>query len=263
MTITIDGLQNFRDTGGTPLGSGGATRTGVLYRSEALSSLTPSGLDQLAASDIGVIADFRTDVERASAPDLIPDSRSFDVVALPLLEGAMTGFAQAARHAPDPDAAQRAIADALAELPSLGDLYVSMLGTGAASFARVARLVAASVDDTPSAVLVHCTAGKDRTGVAVALILDAVGAEREAVVADYSSSAANLVGPWADRMRGSLTAMGLPLTPALDTLVTGTPAAAIEQALAWTDAAGGAADYLQSGGLTDVELRSHRERLTS
>ena len=68
MTITIDGLQNFRDTGGTPLGSGGATRTGVLYRSEALSSLTPTGLDQLAATDIGVIADFRTDVERAWLP---------------------------------------------------------------------------------------------------------------------------------------------------------------------------------------------------
>jgi len=260
--ITIDGLQNFRDTGGMPLTGGGATRPGVLYRSEALTTLTPAGIEQLAASDIGVIADFRTDLERGMAPDVLPETRTFQVVPLPLLEGAMTGFAQAALEAPDPDAAQQAIVAALAQLPGLGDLYVSMLEHGAASFAEAARLVAASSDDSPTAVLVHCTAGKDRTGVSVALLLDAVGAERSAVVADYAASAGNLEGPWADRMRGMITAMGLPLTPELDTLVTATPAAAIEQALAWVDAQGGSAAYLRSGGLTEAELDALRARLT-
>jgi len=257
--ITIDGLQNFRDTGGTPLTSGGATRPGVLYRSEALSTLTPRGVEQLAATDIGVIADFRTDLERAMAPDLLPESRTFQVVALPLLEGAMTGFAQAA----DPDAAQQAVAAALSQLPGLGDLYVSMLEHGAASFAEVARLTASSTDDAPTAVLVHCTAGKDRTGVAVALVLDAVGAERSAVVADYAASAERLAGPWAERMRGLITSMGVPLTPELDALVTATPAGAIEQALAWVDEQGGSAAYLRSGGLTDAELDALRARLAA
>jgi protein-tyrosine phosphatase len=110
---------------------------------------------------------------------------------------------------------------------------------------------------------VHCTAGKDRTGVSVALVLDAVGAERAAVVADYAASAANLAGPWADGMRAMITAMGVPLTPEIDTLVTATPPAAIEQALAWVDAQGGAAEYLQSGGLTDAELDALRARLTA
>ncbi|MGN6220493.1 MAG: tyrosine-protein phosphatase [Microbacterium sp.] len=260
---TIDGLQNFRDTGGTPLTTGGTTRPGVLYRSEALTTLTPLGLEQLAASDIGVIADFRTDLERGMAPDVLPEGRTFEVVALPLLEGAMTGFAQAALQASDPDAAQQAIAAALAELPGLGDLYVSMLEHGAASFAELARLVARSTDESPTAVLVHCTAGKDRTGVSVALVLDAVGADRSAVVADYAVSAANLEGPWADRMRGMITAMGLPLTPELDALVTATPPAAIEQALAWVDAQGGSAAYLRSGGLTAAELDALRARLTA
>ncbi|GAA5206646.1 tyrosine-protein phosphatase [Microbacterium kyungheense] len=261
--ITIDGLQNFRDTGGTPLTSGGATRPGVLYRSEALSTLTPRGVEQLAATDIGVIADFRTDLERAMAPDLLPESRTFQVVALPLLEGAMTGFAQAAVQAADPDAAQQAIAAALSQLPGLVDLYVSMLEHGAASFAEVARLTASSTDDAPTAVLVHCTAGKDRTGVAVALVLDAVGAERSAVVADYAASAERLAGPWAERMRGLITSMGVPLTPELDALVTATPAGAIEQALAWVDAQGGSAAYLRSGGLTDAELDALRARLAA
>lgn len=259
----ITGLQNFRDTGGTPLTDGGTTRSGVLYRSEALSALTPVGLAQLAETDIGVIADFRTPVERGMAADLVPDSRPFRMVELPLLEGALTGMAQQAPVADDPEAAKAAIAAAVSQIPSLGDLYVSMLGQGAASFAELARLVAAATDDPPTAVLVHCTAGKDRTGVAVALMLDAVGAERASVVADYSSSAANLAGPWADRMRAMVEGMGVPLTPSVDTLLTGTPPEAIEQALAWVDARGGAAAYLQSGGLTDDELAALRARLVA
>ena len=260
--MRIDGLQNFRDTGDTPLAGGGTTRAGVLYRSEALSTLTASGIDQLAASDIGVIADFRTETERAMAPDVLPASRPFRVVEVPLLEGAVTGLAKAALNSADPDAAKAAIAAAVATIPSLGDLYVSMLADGAAAFAQVARLVAGQGDaGPPRAVLVHCTAGKDRTGVAVALLLDAVGAERDAVVADYSSSGANLAGPWADRMRATLTSLGLPLTPALDALVTATPPAAIEQALTWVDARGGSADYLRSGGITAAELDALGARL--
>lgn len=138
-----------------------------------------------------------------------------------------------------------------------------MLEGGATSFAEFARLVAASTDDQPTAVVVHCTAGKDRTGVSVALALDSVGADRSAVIADYTSSAANLAGPWAERMRAMITAMGVPLTPEIDALVTGTPAEAIETAFAWLDERGGSAAYLQSGGLTDSELAQLRARLTS
>jgi protein-tyrosine phosphatase len=112
-------------------------------------------------------------------------------------------------------------------------------------------------------VLVHCTAGKDRTGVAVALMLDAAGAERDAIVADYASSQANLAGPWAESMLGTITAMGVPITDSLRTLVTATPPAAIEQALTWVDGEGGAAAYLQSGGLSDSELDALRGRLTA
>ena len=107
----------------------------------------------------------------------------------------------------------------------------------------------------------HCTAGKDRTGVAVALLLDAVGVERDAVVTDYAISERNLAGPWADRMLAGIEQMGAPLTPEIRELVTGTPPAAIEQALTWLDERGGAAAYLQSGGLTDAELGALRTRL--
>ena len=257
-----EGTHNFRDVGGLPVMSGDRTRVGVLYRSDALSDLTPRGLDQLAASDIEVVIDFRTDTERQMAPDRLPASPPPRVVQLGVLEGAMAGMAQevmkSASQASDPEAVSRIIERALAQIPSLPELYVSMMQHGASAFAETARAVAQS----EAAVLVHCTAGKDRTGVAIALILEAVGVERPAIVEDYASSERNLAGPWTERMFGMLQAMGIPRTPPLDDLVAATPPAAIVTALEWVDSThGGAAGYLRSGGLTDAELDALRRRL--
>ncbi|GAA2973435.1 protein-tyrosine phosphatase [Microbacterium terrae] len=261
MTIGLEGLQNFRDVGGMPLTDGGTVRSAVLYRSEGLSALTDAGVAALSASPIGVIADFRTPMEQRTAPDRLPADRVLRVVELSVLEGALTGAAKAAASdgSSTPDAAM--IEQAIRQLPALGGLYESMLEHGAPAFAEAARLVAASSDDSPTAVLVHCTAGKDRTGVSIALLLDAVGVDRDAIIADYAASERNLAGPWAERMLAGIAQMGAPLTPEIRTLVTGTPRAAIEQAFAWLDAHGGAAAYLQSGGLTDDELATLRARL--
>lgn len=258
--MTIDGLYNFRDTGGMPLQGGGATRPGVLYRSDALSGLTPEGEQALAATAVGVILDFRTEGERTAAPDRIPASRPFAVSELSILEGAMGDAARqfASGGTPSPEA----VATALAAMPSLGDLYLGMLQHGGASFAEVARRIAASHDDAPTGVLVHCTAGKDRTGVATALMLDAAGVERDAIVADYASSERNLAGPWADGMIHMLTSLGLPMTPELETLVTGTPPQAIETVLDRVDAEhSGSAGYLVASGLSEGDLTAMRARL--
>lgn len=265
MTTTLSGTFNFRDTGGMPLTGGGTSTPGILYRSDALSGLTPEGLEELAASDIGVIVDFRTPTEQQMAPDRLPTSRPFHVVELPLLEGAVTGLAQQAMQSVaqgnDPVAAEKAVEAVLSQIPTLGDLYVAMLEHAATSFAEFARLVSAATVDPPSAVLVHCTAGKDRTGVSTALVLDAVGVERSAIVADYASSQKNLAGPWSEGMYAMVQKFGIPLTDQIRDLISGTPAAAIEQALAWIDAQGGSAAYLRSGGLTDAELAALRHTL--
>ncbi|WP_345800189.1 tyrosine-protein phosphatase [Microbacterium sp. AZCO] len=260
---TIEGLHNFRDTGGIALEGGGKTRSGVLFRSDALSALTPAGVEAFADTQIGVVVDFRTPEERQLAPDRLPATRSVQLVELPLLEGAigrLAGDAAQRTSGDEPDPA--AVVAAMNQLPTLGDLYLGMLQHGAEAFATTARLVAASTDEEPTAVLVHCTAGKDRTGVATALLLRAAGAERSAVVADYAASAANLAGAWAEGMYAMLTQLGIPLTPALQTLVAGSPAPEIERALDWVDAEhGDAAAYLQSGGLTGEELGALRARL--
>ncbi|MCR2826231.1 tyrosine-protein phosphatase [Microbacterium sp. zg.Y909] len=264
MIDTLEGTVNFRDVGGMPLTAGGTTAADVLFRSDALSGLTADGLEQLAGSDIEVLVDFRTQFEQQMAPNRLPASRSFRTVQLPLLEGAITGLAQQAmqmgRQSGDPDAAAQAIADALEHLPTLDEVYVSMLEHGATAFAEAARAVAAPTDRAQG-VLMHCTAGKDRTGVAIALILDAVGVQRDAIVADYTLSEQNLAGAWADRMFATVTSMGVPLTPALTALIAGAPASAIDAALAWVDGRGGSAAYLRSGGFSDDELAALTARL--
>ncbi len=267
MTVlqALDGAVNFRDVGGLPT-AGEATAYGVLYRSDALHALTPAGVAELAGSDIGVIVDFRTAAERDLAPDRRPDSRPIRDEHVPLLEGAMSHIvadAVEARALGDHTAFGRAAERAMASLPTLGDLYTQMLAHGATAFAGVARLVATPPDPAHPAVLVHCTAGKDRTGVCTALLLDAAGVQRDAIAADYAQSAASLRGPWLDALTRPIERFGVAITPALAELIGGSPPAAIEAALAWVDAThGDSAAYLRSGGLTDAELAALRARLT-
>lgn len=265
MDATLEGTYNFRDLGGLPLRGGGRTATGVLFRSDALHTLTPHGVDQLAASPIGTVIDLRTPMERRTAHDRMPHGHRIHEKHLPLLDGALAQLAEsalAARVLGDRTAVGRAASEAMTHLPTLAELYEGMLRDGAASFAEVARLVAAPGDEGTDGVLVHCTAGKDRTGVAIAMLLDAVGVEREAIVADYALTQENLAGPWFDRMAGMVTSMGIEMSPELAELIGGSPETAIESALDRLDAQGGARSYLRSGGLTDAELASLDARLS-
>lgn len=256
----IPGLPNFRDVGGMPLSRGGQVRTGVLYRSAAPAALTTEGVDAFDASPLGTAIDLRTPAERASAPNRLP--ARIRTRELPLLEGAMAEMAERAMSAAAEDR-EAVITQALAHLPTLGGLYTGMLTHGAATFAEIARLVADGDDSSASAVLVHCTAGKDRTGVSIALLLDAVGADRDAIIADYALSSSQLAGAWADGMRAMVARMGMPMTPAVDELVTGAPPAALAEAFTAIDTAGGSAAYLRSGGLTEDEGERLRTRLTA
>ena len=98
------------------------------------------------------------------APDRLPATRPFRVVELALLEGALAGLSAAGDAASDPDAAAAAVGEALAQLPSLGELYVSMLEHGAAAFAELARLVgAARATARTRRVPCSCTAPPART----------------------------------------------------------------------------------------------------
>ena len=150
-------------------------------------------------------------------------------------------------------------------LPTLEQLYIGMLQHGADAFAQVARLVAASTDDEPTAVLVHCTAGKDRTGVAVALLLEAAGAERSAVVADYTASQANLAGGWADGMLQTVASLGLPLSAGARDPHDGFARRGDRRvhSRGWMPRTAAPPSTCAPGGLTTEELATLRTRLTA
>lgn len=164
------GLANLRDVGGMPTIDGRRTRTGVLYRSDVPmpGDALPPGLTWPPAT----VVDLRSTEESERAGTPWPAAT---VHRLPLLSAA------------DPSK--------LGTLPRNGDgtdlymarLYQEMLRTAGSLMASLPTIGAKA----PGPILVHCTAGRDRTGVAVAALLLAAGVTREAVRADYVATAAN------------------------------------------------------------------------
>ena len=120
------------------------------------------------------------------------------------------------------------------------------------------RVIIAADDD--DAVLVHCTAGKDRTGLVVAFALAAAGVDRDDVVADYAATAENLRGEWSDAMTAVFEQRGIELTAGMVELITESPAEVLEALLERIDREHGSISaYLLAHGLTPTEL----ERLTA
>lgn len=230
MRIPVPGTYNFRDVGGLPARTG-TVRDGVLYRSDGLHRLGEEGKAELRELGIGIVIDLRDENESSIMPDDL-DGLDVEVLQLPVFEG--SGASQGARGI------------------SLDALYERIVTQHAAVVVSALREIASAGD---RAVVVHCTAGKDRTGVVVALALSAVGVDREAVVDDYARTEANLAGEWLEQMITMIAEYGVADTPALRTLMGGSPREAIEGVLDTIERAHGSTrTYLLESGLTIGEL---------
>ena len=190
--IELEGADNVRDVGGLPTVDGRRTRPGRLIRSDNLQLLTDADL-RLLVDVVGVrkVADLRSEIEVSSeGPGPMTREPRVQIDHLSLLPEA--------GHTTD--AAAVADADARVVLPwqnrneSLTDderrrgasaTYLRYLDDRADSIVAALRLIAHG----DGATIVHCAAGKDRTGTVVALALDLVGVERDAIAADYALSA--------------------------------------------------------------------------
>jgi protein-tyrosine phosphatase len=164
--LPFEGARNFRDLGGYPVAQGVRTRWGLVYRSGTLHKLT--GPDLLAFEKLGIRAvfDLRSAAERSYEPDPVPS------VHLPVQE-ALSGEGLVALL--------RANSAAEAE-EAIFHLYVETLQRRAGVFGQ---LLGALADPANLPAVFHCTAGKDRTGIAAALLLGALGVDRPAILADY------------------------------------------------------------------------------
>lgn len=267
LTDVLPVTHNARGLGGLPTERGERIAP-VLFRADALAGLTDAGLAGLAELGIGTVVDLRTEHERARSADSLPEDGSVEFIALPVLGGAMDEMAKSLMPAEglssgagiDPER----IAALLDTVPTLDELYLSILASSPAQFATLARAVVDAAGTDRPGVLFHCTAGKDRTGLAAALLLAVAGVPRETIVADYALTEHNLAGPFAQTLLGYISATGIPLTPKLEELATKSPASAISAALDWVEREhGDAGTYLRSGGLSADELLRLRSALVA
>jgi protein-tyrosine phosphatase len=154
---------------------------------------------------------------------------------------------------------------AVHDLPLLGEGFDAIAGMGLADVYRhlleyrgpsLASAVGILSERGALPALVFCSAGKDRTGLVIALVLAALGAEEDAIVADYALSELAMAGPFGAAIEARARAAGIGEQELAVKL--GAPPAAMRDALAWLrDRHGGAAGYLLHNGLT----RDHLDRL--
>ncbi|MEB4614046.1 tyrosine-protein phosphatase [Leucobacter sp. M11] len=263
LTDRLIGTHNARELRDLTNAEGVRLRPGVLFRTDGLGELTEAGVAAIPELGIGTVVDLRTDAEQARSADRLPADGSVAFVSLPVLGGAMDEMVKqmmpgGLTEAPSPEQ----IAAIMAGVPTLEELYVAILGSSAPQFAELARAVIAGAGTERPGVLFHCTAGKDRTGLAAALLLSVAGMDRADIVADYTLTETNLRQGFAENLSALVTSLGVPLTPRLRTLTSEAPAHAIETALDWVAAEhGDAAGYLRSGGLDEAELLQLRAAL--
>jgi protein-tyrosine phosphatase len=163
----LPGTFNLRDVGGYPA-AGGTVRTGLLLRGDALHRLDDAARAVLAGLPVRTVLDLREDFEVRLSPDAL-DGTGIAVLRLPVF---------------------RVVGDSFGKSPEdLTTLYEHMVDACGPVLAQaVAHVATASAHP----VLVHCSAGKDRTGVVVALVLSLLGVADEVIAEDYHLTSAYL-----------------------------------------------------------------------
>jgi protein-tyrosine phosphatase len=165
--VDIEGCFNFRDSGGWPAGDGQMMKLGVLYRSDAPERLTDSGRAAVAALGLTCVVDLRqkrfVDISAGFADETVTHhlelvDQMIDYGNMPRLE----------------------------EPVDLTTMYIDLIGRSESQLVAAIEVIADHVGRGP--VLVHCTAGKDRTGLVVALIQAAIGVSVDSIADDFFGS---------------------------------------------------------------------------
>ena len=173
--LPLQGPDNFRDLGGYATAEGQRVRWGRLYRSNDLSGLTRDDLEYLSRIGLKLVCDFRSDRERQEKPNRAIEPGRPLSLDLPVdAEGV------------DPSALQQMIRTggiaALGTEKLMRNAYRSFVSDHSARWALMLRRLA---QRQALPALLHCTAGKDRTGFAAALVLLVLGVPEETVFEDY------------------------------------------------------------------------------
>lgn len=169
-SIALSGASNFRDLGGYAGHGGRALKWRRLFRADHLAALSPSDLQVLAQLGITRTADFRGQSERTAQAYALPGVATHMLTIEPTVIHRALEL-QRSGH----------VLDAAQAVGLMQDTYRGFVSDNAPRFAELFGLLLES--DAP--IVFHCTAGKDRTGFAAALILLALGVPRAVVMQDY------------------------------------------------------------------------------
>lgn len=174
--IPLEGGRNFRDLGGYKTMDGRTVKHGKLFRSGVLHYLTENDYKRLDEFDIKTIVDLRANDERESEPTYWRSGEIRMISWNYEMESGEEGGTLTLFADPSLDGQK---AEAL-----MAELYRGMLDEQTPHYAGLFEALTSSDDP----LLFHCSAGKDRTGIAAALLLTALGVDRETVIQDYVMS---------------------------------------------------------------------------
>jgi protein-tyrosine phosphatase len=174
--MDLEGAPNFRDLGGIPAVGGRRIAPRRLYRSEVLDALSAADLERLARTPFSAVCDLRRPDEREAEIGLWPPAGSVRLItAEPIVDFDVVQQKHWTRRLLDdsygPEQARRQMVGAYHQMPE--------------GFAGVLTELFEHLEHAEGAVLIHCMAGKDRTGFVVAMLLSALGAPPDAILEDY------------------------------------------------------------------------------
>lgn len=172
-TIHFENIHNARDLGGIQVSDGKTIRWGLLLRSAALHGATEADREKLAnAYHLAKIIDLRTGTERRQQPDA--QVAGAEHCPIPIFDERMAGISHETNTFD------------LEKMPRMEDMYPMLVRD--ANYRKnfgIAARTAMEQDFSQGAVLWHCTEGKDRCGLLAAILLMALGVDREQIMEDY------------------------------------------------------------------------------
>jgi protein tyrosine/serine phosphatase len=239
--LSIEGLANARDLGGLRTRDGRAIKAGAIVRSDSPKALTEQGHIELMA-----IVGPRTIIDLRSAIELERDGYVLKDESVTIVNFPMQPLSGVNQEQIDAGAFDNLIDDYMGQLEINGDSIIEAL-----------RAIS-SRDQHP--IMYHCSAGKDRTGIVTAMLLDILGVEHEVIANDYHLTTANMA-PILERIRTApiFKENGLAFAP--DWLFASDPETMLAFFERMTQRYGNAESWALQRGLTQSEIDAIREHL--
>lgn len=174
--LELQGVENFRDLGGYVAANGATVKWGCLFRSGHMSQLSKFDCEQLASLNITALFDLRTPTERKSFPTHWHNKRAPDIFTIDLPDQESN---------PATDLFGQIMAGEIGRSEVIQHMHEDYARMPFEFAPIIQEIVARLLQPERGTLVIHCTAGKDRTGCVVALILSLLGVPREKVFEDY------------------------------------------------------------------------------